>query len=210
MPTIVHNYRPERADATVTMTATGSSPLARTPAAAAARRSTPAASAATIGGSPPARSARATVTATATTESDSDAVELPVPVLPFGVQPRGRQRAARIVGAGEATATLTIPAGVESGRPIDLSRAGAVAGRLGARRARLPHRLSLRLHRADAVELPAQPAGDARADRTEARADRAPVGARPPGVAGLAAALRLSARRRRLGMVEDRRRTIRS
>ena len=126
----------------------------------------------------------ARVTASATTESDTDAVELPVPVLPYGMR-RETGVSGSIVGAGEATATVTVPDGLESRGAHGDGRARAVDGRLAPRRARLPHRLSLRLHRADAVELPAQPGGHAGADPAEARADRAPVGARPQVSAGV-------------------------
>ena len=107
--------------------------------------------------------------------------------------PRGRHAAARSSAPAKRPPTVD-DARVRRTRPArSISRvAGAVAGRIAARRARLPDRLSVRLHRADALELPAEPARDARADRAEARADRAAVGARSAGLRRPAAARRLS------------------
>ena len=88
-----------------------------------------------------------------------------------------------IVGAGEATADVDDARGVES-RRRDRSRvalapslAGSVLGALD-----FLTDVSVRLHRANALELPAEPARHARAHRVEAGADRTAVGARSPGV----------------------------
>lgn len=72
----------------------------------------------------------ATVTATARTESDVDAVELPIPVLPFGIR-REVGSSGSLLGAGEATAVVTMPGGANpAARTISVSLAPSLAGSL--------------------------------------------------------------------------------
>lgn len=72
----------------------------------------------------------ATVTATAKTESDVDAVELPIPVVPFGIH-REVGVSGSVVGAGEATTTVTMPEGSNPvARSIKISLAPSIAGSL--------------------------------------------------------------------------------
>ena len=106
----------------------------------------------------------ASVTATARTDADADAVELPIPVLPYGLS-REAGSSGSLSGAGEHSTDVTIPATVESGRANGFGVAGALDGRLPSRRARLSHDLSLRLHRTNALELPAQCRRHPRAQR---------------------------------------------
>ena len=101
--------------------------------------------------------ARRRVTGAATSAQDDDAAQVSCPVLPYGLK-REVGVSGTVGGTAEQHGELDIPDGLEPGRPHDRRDARAVARRAAARRARLPDRLSLRVHRADAVELPAEPA----------------------------------------------------
>ena len=146
----------------------------------------------------------ATMTATARTDADGDAVELTIPVLPYGVRRDVGASGALAIGR-RADRRRHHSRRIEYGRAHRVSLARAVDGRLAPRRARLPHQLSVRLHRADALDVPAERDGDACVDAAEAGADRAFVGARSASCRRTEAPRRFPARRRRLGMVEDRR-----
>ena len=118
--------------------------------------------------------------------------------------PRSGLERHRSSAPAKQTAEVTIPAASNpAARTVSVSLAPSMAGSLlGA----LDFLTSypVRLHRADAVELPPERARDARADAAEARADRTAVGCsigRWP--TGLQPARRLPARRWRVGMVED-------
>jgi uncharacterized protein YfaS (alpha-2-macroglobulin family) len=128
VPTIVHNYRPDAASAAVAMRITGldAPDAGRTTsgslAAGGERRDDWRATARTVG--------TARVTATATTDRDTDAVELPFPVVPYGIR-RDAGASGSIVGAGEATASLTIPeASNRAARTISVAVAPSMAGSL--------------------------------------------------------------------------------
>jgi uncharacterized protein YfaS (alpha-2-macroglobulin family) len=130
LPTIVHNYRQEPRTASVTVQATG---LAASEPLASAGTGTPLPSggerrddwrfaANTVG--------TARVTATAKTESDTDAVELPIPVVPYGLR-REAGVSGSLVGAGEATATVTIPDSSNPAmRSVRIAMAPSLAGSL--------------------------------------------------------------------------------
>ena len=176
MPTIVHNYRPDTRTASLNVQVTGldvgrrrrdqrQRRVAGQRRRAARRLALPAATA----------PGTATITATAKTETDTDAVELPIPVLPYRTASRGRRQRLDRRRGRSAPPRSRCPRRPNAAARTVARRAGAVAGRLDARRARLPHRLSVRLHRADALELPAQPARHARAHRAEAGAHRTPA-----------------------------------
>ena len=126
VPTVVHNYRPESRNATVSMQATAletvGTHVATTGSVASGgeRRDDWRFAATTVG--------TATVTASAKTESDIDAVELPIPVLPFGIR-REVGTSGSIVGAGETTATVTMPEQSNpAARSISVSLAPSLAG----------------------------------------------------------------------------------
>ena len=126
LPTMVHNYRQEGRTASVSIESKGLDAVGAHTAtsgalASGAERRDDWRFAATAPGS-------ATVTATAKTESDVDAVELPIPVLPFGIR-REVGSSGSIVGAGEATATVTMPeASNPAARSISISLAPSLAG----------------------------------------------------------------------------------
>jgi alpha-2-macroglobulin len=129
LPTLVHNYREDAKTATVTMAATGLQPAGSAP--------TPLTAALSANGERrddwrfAARSVgTAVVTAAATTDSDSDAVELPLPVVPYGVR-REATASGSLVGAGEATASVTVPeASNPAARSISVALAPSMAGSL--------------------------------------------------------------------------------
>ncbi len=98
-----------------------------------------------------------------------------LPVLPYGLRRearRERHAARRRRGVDGRHDSRRVEPGVAHG----LGGAGAVDGRLAPRRARLPHVVSVRLHRADALEFPAERGRHARAHAAEARANRTPLG----------------------------------
>jgi len=126
VPTIVHNYRPEPRTASVSIDATGLEFITpKVP------------SSGSLGGGEERRddwrfaatkTGTATVTATARTESDVDAVELPIPVLPYGIR-REVGKSGSIVGAGEASAAVTMPDGANpAARSIAITLAPSLAG----------------------------------------------------------------------------------
>ena len=125
-----------------------------------------------------------------------------MPVLPYGLR-REAGASGTLLDAAESASDLTIPAASNPASRMVSRGAGAVDGRLSPRRARLPHLVSVRLHRADALELPAECRRHARAHPTEAGANRTPLAARPAGRRRAQAAWRFSARRWRVGVVED-------
>ena len=128
VPTMVHNYRPEDRNASVSIEATGleavgPQPPATGALASGAERRDDWRYAAKAPGS-------ATVTATAKTESDVDAVELPIPILPFGIH-REVGTSGSVVGAGEATASVMVPESSNpAARSITVSLAPSLAGSL--------------------------------------------------------------------------------
>ena len=129
LPTMVHNYRPDTRSATVSMVAAGLDVAAGAPpgpagasplASGGERRDDWRYAAHKVG--------TATVTATAKTESDTDAVELPIPVLPYGLR-REVGATGSIVGAGEATSTVTVPDNANpAARSVSISLAPSLAG----------------------------------------------------------------------------------
>jgi uncharacterized protein YfaS (alpha-2-macroglobulin family) len=129
IPTIVHNYLAESRTAAVTVAVAGldpaSGPLRPSSASLVAggeRRDDWRFSARTVG--------TARVTASAATESDTDAVELPVPVVPYGIR-RESGVSGSILGAGEATATVTVPeASNPAARTVKVAIAPSMAGSL--------------------------------------------------------------------------------
>jgi uncharacterized protein YfaS (alpha-2-macroglobulin family) len=129
LPTIVHNYRDDAKNATVTMAVTGLEPAGGPPApktgsiaASGERRDDWRVGARAVG--------TATVTASATTDSDTDAVELPFPVLPYGVR-REATASGSVAGTGEAMTSLTVPdASNPAARSIAVSIAPSMAGSL--------------------------------------------------------------------------------
>jgi uncharacterized protein YfaS (alpha-2-macroglobulin family) len=129
LPTIVHNYRADAKTATVTMGVSGLEPAGGAP--------TPVSSSVAANGERRddwrfgARAVgTATVTASATTDSDTDAVEVPVPVLPYGVR-REATSSGSLAGAGEATASVNIPAASNpAARSISVAIAPSMAGSL--------------------------------------------------------------------------------
>ena len=142
----------------------------------------------------------------ALTDVESDAMELTLPVVPFGVK-LAISNSGSIAGAGtsDTVQPVNFPAARRSRHSQADHQPDTVDCRQRLRGTRLPDVVSLRMHRADDVELPARRAGRrcaAEAGReVEHRShDSAQAGAgrtRPP--------LHLSARRRRLGLVADRR-----
>lgn len=126
VPTMVHNYQKEPRTASVSIASTGLQPVGT--------------HAGTSGSLPSGAERRddwrfaarsvgaATVTATAKTESDVDAVELPIPVLPFGIR-REVGMSGSVVGAGEATTTVEMPAASNpAARSVSVSLAPSLAG----------------------------------------------------------------------------------
>ncbi|MCC7125317.1 MAG: hypothetical protein IT178_10750 [Acidobacteria bacterium] len=130
LPTIVHNYRPEARTASVDVAVKGLEPLSD---------GALNASGVTLTSGGEQRhdwrfasrtTGTATITASARTESDTDAVELPIPVLPYGLR-RESTAAGSIIGAGEATADVSIPASANpSGRTVRIALAPSLAGSL--------------------------------------------------------------------------------
>jgi uncharacterized protein YfaS (alpha-2-macroglobulin family) len=128
IPTMVHNYRTDTQNASVSIQTSGLE--ATTPV-------TPTSSALLSGGErrddwrfAAKAVGAATVTATAKTALDTDAVELPLPVLPFGIH-REAGTAGSIVGAGEATTVVTVPAGANpAARTVSIALAPSLAGSL--------------------------------------------------------------------------------
>ena len=130
LPTLVHNYRPETRNASVSMEVKGLEAAAgAAPSGAAAplasgdeRRDDWRFAAKTVG--------TATVTATAKTESDTDAVELPIPVLPYGIR-REAGLSGSLVGAGDITTTVTVPESSNpAARSVSIALAPSLAGSL--------------------------------------------------------------------------------
>ena len=126
IPTMVHNYRADTQTASVSVQATGLEPASLTAptssslASGGERRDDWRYAAKAVG--------HATITATAKTERDTDAVELPLPVLPFGIH-RETGTAGSIVGAGEASAVVTVPDGANPvARTISIALAPSLAG----------------------------------------------------------------------------------
>jgi hypothetical protein len=126
VPTMVHNYREEARAASVSIAATGLDAMGAQPAttgrldSGAERRDDWRFAARTAG--------TATITATAKTESDTDAVELPVPVLPYGIR-REIGVSGSMIGAGEGTATVNVPAGSNAAaRSVTVALAPSLAG----------------------------------------------------------------------------------
>ena len=130
MPTIVHNYRSDTRTASLNVQVSG---LDVTGAAATSVSGVSLASGAEQRNdwrfaSP--RPGPATITASAKTESDSDAVELPIPVLPYGLR-RESGVSGSIVGAGEGTAEVVVPASANAaGRTVRVALAPSMAGSL--------------------------------------------------------------------------------
>jgi uncharacterized protein YfaS (alpha-2-macroglobulin family) len=128
VPTLVHNYKPEARTASVAIQAAGLEAMGAQPAtsgslATGQERRDDWRFVARAPGS-------ATVTATARTESDVDAVELPIPVLPFGIR-RSVGTSGSVIGAGEATATVTMPEGANpAARSIAVTLAPSLSGSL--------------------------------------------------------------------------------
>jgi uncharacterized protein YfaS (alpha-2-macroglobulin family) len=130
LPTIVHNYQPDTRTAALEVRATGLQPanggaMSMTGAlleSGAERRDDWRFTA----GSP----GTAVIAATATTETDTDAVELSIPVVPYGLK-REAGASGSMAGAGEATASLTIPDTANaSGRSVRVQLAPSLAGSL--------------------------------------------------------------------------------
>jgi uncharacterized protein YfaS (alpha-2-macroglobulin family) len=132
IPTIVHNYLAESRTAAVTIEANGLDTAGAAPqppssissalAAGAERRDDWRFRARTVGA--------ARVTATARTESDTDAVELPLPVVPYGIR-REAGVSGSILGAGEAMATVAVPAASNpAARTLTVAIAPSMAGSL--------------------------------------------------------------------------------
>ncbi|MGE0863775.1 MAG: alpha-2-macroglobulin [Vicinamibacterales bacterium] len=126
VPTMVHNYRPDTQNASVSVAALGLEPgtppaLPAAPLASGAeRRDDWRFSARAVG--------TATITATARTANDTDAVELPLPVLPFGIH-RETGTAGSIVGGGEATTVVTVPDNANPvARTVSIALAPSLAG----------------------------------------------------------------------------------
>ena len=126
------------------------------------------------------------MTGKAIADTDSDAVELSASGAALRAASVTSAKSGSLARGGTATATLNIPADIEPGSADDPHLARALAGRLAAGRARLPDGLSVRLHRADAVVVPAERDRRTHAGAAEAAADRAAVAAstatRRPGV----------------------------
>ncbi len=126
VPTMVHNYRPDAQNASVSIKVSGlepassSLPTSSQIASGSERRDDWRFAAKAVG--------PATVTATATTDNDTDAVELPLPVLPFGIH-RESGAAGSIVGAGEVSTVVTVPDGANPlARTISIALAPSLAG----------------------------------------------------------------------------------
>ena len=131
IPTIVHNYLPASKSVKVSMKADGVAVAPNQPplatqtievAQAGEHRDDWRFAANRVG--------TATFTSTATTDVDGDAVELSIPVLPFGLK-RNAGAAGSMVGGGEKSAKLTIPASANpAARSIRVSLASSLAGPL--------------------------------------------------------------------------------
>jgi len=126
VPTLVHNYRADTQNATVSVQVSGlesastALPTSSALASGGERRDDWRFAARAVG--------TATITATATTENDTDAVELPLPVLPFGIH-RQLGAAGSIVGAGEANTVVTVPDGANPmARTVSVALAPSLAG----------------------------------------------------------------------------------
>ncbi|MEZ5285395.1 MAG: alpha-2-macroglobulin family protein [Vicinamibacterales bacterium] len=131
VPTIVHNYREETRTAALSVEATGLQPASADAPRSVSGISLPS-------GAEDRQDWRfrsptpgsASITASARTQSDTDAVQLPIPVVPYGLSRRSGTSGS-IVGAGEATAALSIPATANpAGRSIRVSLAPSLAGSL--------------------------------------------------------------------------------
>ena len=94
----------------------------------------------------------------ALTDVESDAMELTLPVVPFGVQ-LAVAKSGSASGNDNVSEQIVFPAGIEPNTRKLVIEAHAVDRRNNLRSARLPHFVSLRLHRADDVELPTRRAG---------------------------------------------------
>ncbi len=126
LPTIVHNYRPDRKDAAVSIGVQSLEPVgALIPVSTAVepggeRRDDWRFTAPTVG--------TASITATARTDADTDAVELPIPVLPLGLR-REAGTSGSLFDAGESTTQVSIPASANpAARSVRVSLAPSMAG----------------------------------------------------------------------------------
>ncbi len=146
----------------------------------------------------------AVLTAKALTNEESDALEMTLPILPYGVQQSAVGTGVVFSGAGQNQWTFSYPAASDPGSRVTYRYGHSVRRRNRLRCARLPHQLSMGLHRANHVELPARPdRGPGRRQAASQVAHR-PQDAERHGQRRTGAALQLSARRWRLGMVAGR------
>ena len=142
----------------------------------------------------------------ALTDVESDAMELTLPVVPFGVK-LAIAKSGSIAGGGasDTVQPLTFPPGAEPGtRKLTISVTPSVAGN-GVRGARVPHVVSLRLHRADHVKLPARCAGGQCHAEARGQVEHRSADAQEAGAGRTRPAVQLPASRWRLGLVADRR-----
>jgi uncharacterized protein YfaS (alpha-2-macroglobulin family) len=131
VPTIVHNYRPDAKRVTVTVDVTNLDTVGPPPSTAAGATAVESGTERRDDWRYAARKVGpASVTATAKTDADTDAVELPVPVLPYGLR-REAGASGSIAGAGEASATVTVPESANpAARTISVALAPSLAGSL--------------------------------------------------------------------------------
>ena len=99
----------------------------------------------------------AVLTAKALTNEESDALEMTLPVLPFGVKQRAAGSGVVFSGDGQNQWSLQLPGQLGCGNAQAHHHRSAQRGGHGLRCARLSHQLSVGLHRADHVQLPARP-----------------------------------------------------
>lgn len=128
LPTIAHNYLPESKPLTVSVSATGLTPVDAT---ATTPRTTQVASGGESRQEWPFKAQQvgtATVTGTATTPGDGDAVELSMPVLPYGLK-REVGQSGSIASGGDRTIDVTIPEQSNpAARSIQIALAPSLAG----------------------------------------------------------------------------------
>ena len=142
----------------------------------------------------------------ALTDVESDAMELTLPVVPFGVK-LAVAKSGSIAGPGtsDTVQTADLPGRRRVGHAQADHQRDAVCRGNGVRRSRIPYLVSLRLHRADHVKLPAGCAGRQCHAKAGRQVEHRPTNAQEAGAGRTRPALQLPASRWRLGLVAERR-----
>ena len=140
--------------------------------------------------------------AKALTNEESDALELTLPVIPFGVKLNDAKSGSILADRRYERRHHHSSRQSRSIRAVARRHAELVGGRQSLQCARLPHQLSLRLHRANHVQLSSRHRRRESDEGSPSAIHRGYAGTRKEDCRGHRAPQGLPARRRRLGLVE--------